>query len=337
MKPTLKSLAAELGLSITTVSRALADYDDVSPKTRTRVKQVAQRLGYIPNQSARRLVTGRADAVGMIVPLPHDELHDPFISELLVHIAQALHRLPHLDLLLSYAHQGDSELDIYRRFVQGRRVDAFIIARTRKNDPRVDFLLHHHMPFISHGRTGQSADHAWVDTDARHGFALATRRLIEYHHRRIVLLNLPSDLYTAELRSIGFHTEMSAAGLAGTVVNCELQERSAYQTTLGLLRQTPAPTALLCASDVLALGALKALRELGLSPGKDVSIVGCDDLSLVRLLEPELASLSYSFQHLGEVMVDLLQQAMQQTGSLPRQLIRYQLVERKTLGVCHRP
>ena len=340
-KPTLKSLAAELGLSITTVSRALADYSDVSPRTRQRVRQAARQIGYIPNQSARRLVTGRADAVGMIVPLPDDQLHDPFISELLVHIAQALHKLPHLDLLLSYAPEdnqgGTSELEIYRRFIQGRRVDAFIVARTRHNDPRTDFLLQHKVPFISHGRTRYKEKHAWVDTDAQAGFALATGRLLELQHRRIALLNLPSDLFTAELRSLGFQAAMNAAGLTGTIVNCELQEQSAYQSSRELLRQTSAPTALLCASDTLALGALKAVRELGLTPGRDVSIIGCDDLPLVRLLEPELTSLGYSFQQIGEIIVGLLQQYLQQPHSPPSQLMQYQLHERGSIGMCITP
>ena len=336
-KATLKTLAAELGLSITTVSRALAGYDDVSPKTREKVQQTARRIGYIPNQSARRLVTGRTDAIGMIVPLPQDELHDPFISELLVHLAQALHRLPDLDLLLSYARAGDNELALYRRFILGRRVDAFILARTRQNDPRIDFLLQHKALFISHGRTIHSDRHAWVDSDAELGFAQATKRLIELQHRRITLLNLPSDLFTAGLRSAGYQAMMNVNGLTGHITYCELKERSAYQLTLELLRQTQAPTALLCGSDILALGALKAARELGLRPGREISIIGCDNLPLVQLLAPELASLGYSFQHLGELLVDVLQQLLQQPDSPPGKLMQYHLYERDSLGVCNTP
>lgn len=337
-KPTLKSLAAELQLSVTQVSRALAGYDDVSPATRSRVREAARRVGYAPNLTARRLVTGRANAIAMIVPLPNDELHDPFVSELLIHITQAMQDSPHLDLLLSYAAVGAQELELYQRFISSRRVDGFILIRTQYNDPRIQLLLEHKIPFITHGRSRCSDQHAWVDTDAMQGFADATKRLLELQHHHIALLNLPADLYTASLREEGFRHQLAERGLSGTVINCSLQQHSAYQATVQLMQQQSPPTALLCSSDILALDALKALRELGLNPGSDVSVIGCDDLPLVHVFEPELASLSYSFQTMGELLVRSLQAILQPAhGLLPQRLVQYELQQRATLAACPSP
>ena len=339
-KATLKTLAAELGLSITTVSRALAGYSDVSPKTRERVRLAAERMGYTPNQSARRLVTGRSNAVGIVLPFPGDDSYDPyvtdpFINEILRHIAHALQNLQHLDLIVGYAHGPDDILNTYQRFVQGQRVDGFLLTRTYSDDARVDYLLEQGIPFVSHGRTHRDAEHAWVDTDATRGFAAATQRLQALGHRSIALLNLPAHFYTASLRAEGYTAAMQSAHSNTLVIHCELRLQSAYEATLALLRSAAPPTALLCASDILAVGALRAIREQQLVPGRDVSVIGTDDLPLARLLEPDLASLGYSFKHMGELMVEMLREQLVHNQILPtQQLIDFELLERKSMGAC---
>ena len=339
-KPTLKSLAAELGLSITTVSRALADYSDVSPTTRDLVRAAAERVGYVPNQAARHLVTGRANAVGIVLPSPNDELYDPYVNdpffnELLRHIVYALQDLPQLDLIVSYAHADQDTLDIYKRFAQGHRVDGFFVARTYVHDKRVDYLLKQGIPFVCHGRTQNADRHAWVDTDARQGFKVATQHLVTLGHERIVLLNLPTDYHTAHLRAQGYTEAMQAAGLEIASRHCELRMQSGYETALALLQSTTPPTALLCSTDIIAVGAMRAIRQLGLTPGEEVSVLGTDNLALVRLLEPDLASITYSYQHVGRVMVEMLERQLTNRPTLPEhQLIDFQLIERRSLGPC---
>ena len=338
MKPTLKSLAAELGLSITTVSRALAGYADVSPSTREQVRLAAERAGYVPNLNARRLVTGRTDAVGIVLPFPADELfdpyvNDPFINELIRHLAHALQRLPELDLIVGYAHRDQDLLDVYKRFIRGRRVDAFFLPRTEVQDQRVEYLLGQGIPFVCHGRTQYSDRHAWVDSNAKQGFAGATRRFLKLGHERIALLNMPARYFTAGLRAEGYAETMRAAGLEALVKDCELRMQSSYLAAKALLQSPAPPTALLCATDILAVGALRAVRELGRVAGKDVSVIGADNLPLARLLEPDLASMTYSYEHISSVMVTMLKQQLADQQILPaHQLIDFQLIERGSLG-----
>ena len=339
-KVTLKTLATTLGLSITTVSRALAGYSDVSPKTRERVRLTAEKIGYIPNQSARRLVTGRSNAVGIVLPFPGNDdidpyVTDPFVNELLRYIARALQRLSQLDLIVGYSHGDDDRLNIYKRFVQGHRVDAFFVARTDSHDERIDYLLQQGIPFVCHGRTERDDQHAWVDTDARRSFSDITRHLLALRHRRIALLNIPAHYHTARLRTAGYTETMQAAALEPVAVHCELRMHSGHEASLTLLQSARPPTALLCASDIIAVGAMQAVRSLNLTPGREVSVIGTDNLPLAQLLEPELSSLGYSFMRLGEIMVDMLQEQLSEHKIIPaRKLIEYQLLKRGSLGPC---
>lgn len=337
-KPTLKSLAAELGLSITTVSRALADYSDVSLKTREQVRSAAERVGYVANQNARRLVTGRTDMVGIVLPFPPDdvdvpEVNDPFINEFLRHIAHGLQQLPHLDLVVGYAHDDGDPLGAYERFVQGRRVDGFFVTRTLARDERVDYLLRHNMPFVCHGRTEHAERHAWVDTDARRGFEAATQRLLELGHERIALVNIPDRYNTARLRAQGYRCAMQSAGLGAVTRNCELTMHRGYEASLALLRAPAPPTALLCSTDILAVGAMRAVREEGLTPGRELSVIGADNLPLARFLEPDLASMTYSYEQVGHVMVEMLERQLRDRRVAPEHhLVDFELVERGSMG-----
>ena len=341
MKPTLKSLAAELGLSITTVSRALADYSDVSSTTREQVRSAAERVGYVPNQNARRLVTGRTDMVAIVLPFPPDDadapdVNDPFISDFLRHVAHGLRHLPYLDLVVGYAHEDHGQLGVYERFVRGHRVDGFFVTRTLTHDGRIEYLLEQNMPFVCHGRTQHADRHAWVDTDARRAFEAATRRFVDLGHERIALVNMPKRYYTAGLRTEGYVAAMQAAGLDIDSRHCEVTMQNGYATALSLLRSPEPPTALLCSTDILAVGAMRAIREAGQTPGREVSVIGADNLSLARLLEPELASMTYSYEHVGNVMVQMLEKQLRNKRIVPQNhLVDFTLIERGSLGPRH--
>ena len=127
MQPvTLKQIAEQTGYSVTTVSRALAGYDDVAESTRERIVALAEELGYYPNLTARQLQKRRTDTVGLILPTHGPRFSDPFFSEILAGIGNELAR-HQFDLLLSTRAPGPEEIDVYRRMVLGRRVDGLIV------------------------------------------------------------------------------------------------------------------------------------------------------------------------------------------------------------------
>ena len=211
LKTSLKELAQSLGLSPTTVSRALAGYSDVSEATRQRVVDAARASGYQPDPAARRLATGRAHAVGMIVPFGANRLGNPRFVDVVGGLANSLAEAD-LDLMILAARPGD-ELDAYRRHVAGRTVDALIVADTLVEDPRIAFLQQRQFPFVAYGRTRSDAPYPWFDFDNDAGARLAVQRLAALGHRRIALIHGPRSVSFVAQRRAGFMAAMSERGL----------------------------------------------------------------------------------------------------------------------------
>jgi LacI family transcriptional regulator len=280
----LKALSLALGLSPTTVSRALNGYSDVSESTRARVVEAAARLGYQPNAHARRLAIGRADAVGMIFPPDSADLAEPRFAETVGGLAERLGEAG-MDLLIATGHRAD-ELPTYERLVRGRRFDALIVARTRCVDPRVDFLLEQRFPFLAYGRTANPSGYAWFDFDNAAGTVLALRRLGAFGHRRIGYLHAPLEFNYAHQRHEGFRRGLAELGLEENPAwTLQAEDRhGGYDATLRLLAMPHRPTALVVDSSPAGAGAARALIDRGLTAGRDLSLIVYDGVPAEQLL-----------------------------------------------------
>ncbi|EJI6650683.1 heavy metal translocating P-type ATPase [Escherichia coli] len=183
----LKAIATALGVSVTTVSRALGGYADVSASTRARVEAEARRRGYRPNTQARRLKTGKTDAVGLVYP----GRDVPFNSGVFMDMVSCISReLAHHDIdLLLIADDEHADCHSYMRLVESRRVDALIIAHTLDDDPRITHLHKAGIPFLALGRVPSGLPCAWFDFDNHAGTGQATQKLIALGHKRIALLS----------------------------------------------------------------------------------------------------------------------------------------------------
>ena len=308
----LQQLSTALGLSKTTVSRALAGYPDVSAATRERVREAAERYGYRPSATARRLALGRAEAVGMILPTGPGHFDDPFFLELITSLGERL-AAADLDLLVTTAAPGTAEMRALRRFVEHKRVDAMIVARTHVHDERVQYLLDRGFPFVSHGRVEDARPYAYLDTEGAAALTTAVAHLHALGHLRIGFVGAPQDRYFAVERFKGFLAGMEARGLAPDdrlIRHGAVDESSAEILVRSILDIDPRPTALLCATDRIAIGAMRSVRGLGLAVPHDISIVGFDDLAAGRLMDPPLTTMGQSVgkagYRLAEMMLALL-------------------------------
>ena len=304
----LQQLAAALGLSKTTVSRALAGYADVSPATRSRVREAAERLGYRPSATARKLALGRVEAVGMILPTGPGHFDDPFFMELITSVGERL-AAADLDLLVTTAAPGAAEMRALRRFVEHKRVDAVIVARTHRHDERVSYLLDQGFPFVLHGRVEEARPYAYLDTDGASAFSAAVSHLAGLGHRRIGFVGAREECSFAADRFRGFLEGLQECGLApddGIVRHGAVDEASAAALARSLLAAAPRPTALLCATDRLAIGAIKAAKDLGLAVPHDLSTVGFDDLAIGRVTDPPLTTMGQSVGKAGHRLADML-------------------------------
>lgn len=277
MPTDLKQLSARLGLSATTVSRALNGYDDVSAKTRERVEQMARELGYQPNRTARRLARGRADAVGLVYPLDAGDLGDPRFLEVIEGLSDRL-EADDMDLLLASARER-TELRTYQRLISGGRVDGVIVARTRVVDERIDYLQRVGVPLVAYGRTAQPDGFAWFDFDNEAGMVLAVQQMVALGHRRIGYLHAPLSLCFAAQRQAGFQRAMQAAGLAvdpALVVEGGLSHRTGHAAAQRLLVGPTRPSALIVDNNLCGMGAVRALLDAGVAIGRELSVIVYD-------------------------------------------------------------
>lgn len=295
----LAKIAKSLGLSITTVSRALGGFSDVAPATRERVRAEAERINYHPNENARRLRRGRAGAVGMVLPAAPGDFGDPFFLRFLAAIGPRLAQAQ-VDLLVTAARPGADEMRAYRQMVEGRKVDGILLARTRRRDDRIAYLLDQNMPFVTHGRSLEKRPFAFVDVDGEAAFKLATERLIGLGHRRIGLINAPQSYMFAHHREAGWHAALWEAKLEpGPIARVEPTEENGFVAAGEMLRGAEAPTAIVCATDRLAVGTLHA------SGGK-LAVIGYDDLPVATYTDPPLTTIAQPLEQAAGRMVEML-------------------------------
>lgn len=276
----LKELSKILGLSQTTVSRALNGFPEVSEATRARVKAAAEQHDYRPSQRARRLAKGRAFAIGHVMSrAERGEIVNPVFSDFLagaadVYAAQGYEI--HLSVL-----PGETDLEVYRALARAGAVDGIVVQAPRISDPRITMLQQIGLPFVVHGRSSeQTTPYPWVDVNNRSAFARATRFLLDLGHRRIGLVNGNEALDFAHRRRLGWTDALTQAGLSADpalVRSGEMTEPFGYASTQALLATQDAPTALVVSSMVMAIGVRRALAEAGLIIGRDVSVITHDD------------------------------------------------------------
>lgn len=330
----LARIASALGLSVTTVSRALAGYGDVAPATRARVQAEAARIEYRPNHAARRLRRGRSEAIGVVLPAGPGQFDDPFFLRMLSAIGPVL-AASGLDLLVTTARPDADELRAYRHLVDSRKVDGFLLARTRHRDERIAYLLDQGVPFVAHGRSGgETRPFAFVDVDGAAVCQAATERLIGFGHRRIGMINAAQSYMFAAHREAGWRAALDAVGLApGPITYAEPTEESGYRHATIMLQGIDRPTAILCATDRLAVGTLYALSAAGLRAGRDVSVIGYDDLPVASYTDPPLTTVAQPLEEAARRMVQMLLRLL--TGETPepmQEILSARLVERQSDG-----
>ena len=311
MHVTLKTIAEEAGVSITTVSRALAGYGDVNEQTRRRIIEIAERLGYQPNLAARHLRSKRTYTIGMVIPRTA-HYSDPFFMELVAGVGKQASEHGY-DLLLSAQMQGEEELSAYRRMVAGGRVDGMIVARVLWQDPRIAYLRQVYHPFVAFGRTEDPA-HPYIDVDGAEGMYQLVAHLVEYGHKRIALIQSPRELAFTADRCGGYRRGLEAFDLPYReeyVIQGNLTRHSGRLAAEKLLALPTPPSAIIACNDLMALGASEAVHARGLRVGRDVAIAGFDDIPEATTATPPLTTVRQPIYGIGHRLVDMLVRLMQ--------------------------
>lgn len=268
----LKSLADLLGMSKTTVSRALNGYPEVSDRTRQRVLAAAQAAGYQANPAARTLAVGRSNVFGIIYPLLPADLGDPMFLDVVGGMSEAL-EAAHMNLIIAPVSPAN-ELPSYEQMVRGKRVDGLVVSRTLVHDERIAYLAKSRFPFVAHGRTQLSEPYAWFDYDNEAGIHKAVECLRAQGHQRIAMVSAPLELNFAAQRRAAF-----ISALAGTTVDprylieTTIEQRSGYLAVRQLLELSTRPTALIVDNHFAGAGAVRALLDAGIAIGEEISLI----------------------------------------------------------------
>ena len=282
----LKELSEILNLSQTTVSRALNGFPEVKENTRIRVLEVAAKHNYRPSNIAKGLATGRAMAIGHVLPLTKQEMVNPIFTDF-ISGAGEIYAKAGYHMVLTVVND-DNEEAAYREMASKRSVDGVIIHGPRVPDSRIELLQNIGLPFIVHGRAQDTkSDYSWFDMNNRSAFKKSTKFLIDFGHTNIAFLNGPETMDFAVRRRQGYVDALKEAGIKFDIEimrDDDMTEPYGYTSTMQMMNTPRPPTAFLVSSIISALGVRRALFDLGLTPGKDVSIVTHDDmLSFLRM------------------------------------------------------
>ena len=270
----LKSLADKLGMSKTTVSRALNGYPEVSEVTRERVLLAARESGYEANPMARSLAVGRSNVLGTIYPLLPADLGDPMFLEVVGGMSEALER-KRMNFIIAPVSPAN-EMPSYEQMVRGRRVDGLVVSRTLVHDERIAYLARAGFPFIAHGRTQTDAPYAWFDYDNEAGIRMALERLLSLGHQRLAMISAPLSMNFAAQRRASFLATLAAAGLAADprhLIDDCIDRRAGHAAVQALLATAPRPTAIVVDNHLAGVGAVRALLDAGVAIGRDISLI----------------------------------------------------------------
>ncbi|WP_420643120.1 LacI family DNA-binding transcriptional regulator [Candidatus Leptofilum sp.] len=336
MPVTLKDISQRVGKSVPTVSRALAGFEDISPKTREMVQRVAAEMGYEPNITARNLQKQRTDTLALILPSANTlRFSDPFFSEFLSGIVEYIAQFGY-DLNISSTDSED-ERNTYLKHLRSRRFDGFIVVRTQRQDARIDLLREHDVPFVAFGQTEDDNDFHLVDEDGRYGVRQVVDHLVELGHTRLACIAEPTNLTKSQHRVEGFIEGLAAHNIPfdpTLVVETHFRQRSGRQAANLLLDRAELPTALVACNDLLALGAMRAVQERGLRVGQDISVTGFDDILLSEYANPALTTVHQPASKMGSLVAQMLLNQIDGKPIEQKQvIIKPSIIIRKSTGV----
>lgn len=333
-KHTLESVAELSGVSRSTVSRVINDQPGVKEEVRRRVLEVIEQTGYQPNQAARTLASSRSGFIGLVIPHAVSRVFgDPYFPRLIQGISQACNRSG-LSMTLFIFHSEDEEAALSPRLLNAGFLDGLIIASSQFDDPLMPQLIENQVPLVVIGRQDRFPQASFVDVDNTNGAFAATSHLLRLGRQRVATITGPQNMVAGVDRFLGYRNALAQRGPAydpALVVEGDYSEESGY---VAMKRLLPArPDALFAASDMMAIGAIRAIEEAGLTIPHDIAIVGFDDILPADTIRPPLTTVRQPVLRSGVAAVDVLLDVIENGLTPPRHvLLDTQLVIRESCG-----
>lgn len=321
-KLTLEQIAELANTSRSAVSRVVNHQNGVKPEVRERILQVITETGYQPNAAARSLASRHSNIIGLVIPRTVQSIFtDPYFPRLIQGIAQACNDKDYT-VSLFILHTEDEEQKLYPRVVQRSLVDGVIITSSVINDPLITQLEKNKMPFVVIGRPDHAAQASYVDVDNVNGAITAVSHLYLLGRRRIATITGPLNTVAGIDRRQGYIDALNGRSHPvdpNLIVEGDFTESGGYAAMQRLLPHQP--DAIFVASDVMAYGALRALREANLTVPGNVAVVGFDDLPTATTFDPPLTTVRQPIRRTGALAVETLIDLLETTITPPRRIL----------------
>lgn len=300
---TIRDVARRAGVSISSVSRVINNNSPVSDSIREKVLRVVEEIGYTPDRSARALKMQKTAVIGVVIP----DVSNPFFSLMVRGIEKAAHDNNYSVLICD----TDNMLKNEARHIDvliSEHVEGVILTTTGRTNDRLDKLFDHNIPIVAADRRLKDRDVATVATDGVKDAQILTRYLIGLGYRDICFLAGPDRVSTARERLEGFKKTMAGFGLPARVIQQQAGDysfESGYRAAEELCR-SPLPDTIIAANDMMAIGAIKALEEAGLTAPDDIGAAGFDHIPLTEWIKPRLTTIEIPAFNMGRQAMELL-------------------------------
>jgi LacI family transcriptional regulator len=311
MPVTLKDIAQKVGVSVTTVSRALNGYHDVGDAMRAQIIKVARELNYIPNEVARSLVKTASKAVAVIIPRMYQKhMVQPSLFEIFPGISETLSKYG-FDLLVFSPRSNTSYYSFAEKY---RTIGIIVIASISKDSTQITELRQSNLPCVLFETPVLGKKICYIETDNEEGELLAVDHLIGQGHRRIGFVNGPDRSYVAQERIKGYQKALELKNIVydqRLVAYSNFMADDGAQKALDIIKNNPDVTALTFANDMMAIGALRLFHQQGIKVPDDISIIGFDDVEFSSLTIPALTTIrqqKYQFgKYAAQVLLDMVE------------------------------
>ncbi|MFI6501162.1 LacI family DNA-binding transcriptional regulator [Nonomuraea typhae] len=305
-RPTLEAVAARAGVSRATASRVVNGQTTVAPGIRDAVLRAIDELGYVPNSAARSLVTQRTDSIALVVSEPPSRVFadDPLFSTV-IRTASVELEAADKQVVLMLASSPKSHARV-ERYIAGGHVDGVMLISMHGADPLPAAVSRLRVPVVSYGRPAVPVDIPFVDNDNVGGAESAVRHLLDTGRRRIATIAGPLDMIGGQDRLTGYRNVLRESDRRSIVAVGDFTRESGATAMRQLLRDDPELDAVFAANDLMAVGALQALRQAGRRVPDDVAVVGFDDIEAAKYTEPPLTTVRHPVFDQAAAMVRLL-------------------------------
>lgn len=330
-KLTLDDIGNLAGVSRATVSRVINNYPHITPEVRERVQRVIRETGYRPNKIAQSLASNRTGMVGLVIPHAANMIMtNPYFLHLINGITSATNQND-LTLALFLFHSTDEENRISQSIFNSDLVEGVIVTADRREDSFVQQLVEHGVPLAFVGRPEPGVNVPYVNVDNKDGGYLATTHLIDRGCTRIAAITARYNT-AGEDRHIGYQKALEAYNIPYNqrlVAEGDFSLMGGYEAMQTLLYEDP--DAVFVSSDLMAVGAQRAIREAGLMVPEDIALIGFDDLPEAIIAEPALTTIRQPIHHLGQAAVELLIDVMNRSATVTQpRVFPVELIQRQT-------